>query len=225
MTPMTRCAGPRARARYLETRRRMQTACCWQFWFSDRFTGARNPARLPTTDAIPSNPLRPPSAHSLPSKSENACRGSTTSPATALPETGTRKGEELTPLYHVVLLDDDEHTYDYVVEMLTKIFCLSSEAAFRQRGGSGHHGPDDRDHVRAGAGRIRARPDSRLRSGPADAGLQRLHERDCGAGQRLTVASAGRVTNRAKKNKSFRIIRLTRCRAKCAARAELTLQA
>jgi outer membrane protein len=26
----------------------MQTAC-WQFCFSDRFTGARNPARLPTT--------------------------------------------------------------------------------------------------------------------------------------------------------------------------------
>src|SRR5271166_884549 len=27
----------------------MQTACCWQLCFSDRFTGARNPARLPTT--------------------------------------------------------------------------------------------------------------------------------------------------------------------------------
>jgi hypothetical protein len=37
----------------------MQTAD-WQLLFSDRFTGARNPARLPTLDAIPSNPLRPP---------------------------------------------------------------------------------------------------------------------------------------------------------------------
>src|SRR5258708_5068927 len=37
----------------------MQTAD-WQFLFSDRFTGARNPARLPTKNAIPSNPLRPP---------------------------------------------------------------------------------------------------------------------------------------------------------------------
>jgi ATP-dependent Clp protease adaptor protein ClpS len=55
----------------------------------------------------------------------------TSTSTTALPETGTRKGEELTPLFHVVLLDDDEHTYDYVVEMLTKIFCLSTEAAFR----------------------------------------------------------------------------------------------
>jgi ATP-dependent Clp protease adaptor protein ClpS len=52
---------------------------------------------------------------------------------TTLPETGTgtRRGEDLIPLYHVVLLDDDEHTYDYVVEMLTKIFCLSAEVAFR----------------------------------------------------------------------------------------------
>lgn len=46
-------------------------------------------------------------------------------------ETGTRGAEELTPLFHVVLLDDDEHTYDYVVEMLTKIFCLSAEVAFQ----------------------------------------------------------------------------------------------
>jgi hypothetical protein len=35
----------------------MQTADYWQLLFSDRFTGARNPARLPTTDAIPSNPV------------------------------------------------------------------------------------------------------------------------------------------------------------------------
>jgi ATP-dependent Clp protease adaptor protein ClpS len=34
-------------------------------------------------------------------------------------------------LYHVVLLDDDEHTYDYVIEMLQKLFVLSKEAAFR----------------------------------------------------------------------------------------------
>src|SRR6185312_11198042 len=27
----------------------MQTACYWQFCFSDRFTGARNPTRLPIT--------------------------------------------------------------------------------------------------------------------------------------------------------------------------------
>lgn len=34
-------------------------------------------------------------------------------------------------LFHVVLLDDDEHTYDYVIEMLQRLFFLSSEAALQ----------------------------------------------------------------------------------------------
>lgn len=54
----------------------------------------------------------------------------TTQPGT-LPATGADQDAELTPLYHVVLLDDDEHTYEYVVEMLTNIFCLSIDDAFR----------------------------------------------------------------------------------------------
>lgn len=36
----------------------------------------------------------------------------------------------LQPRYHVVLLDDDDHTYDYVVEMLCRIFGHSSQRAF-----------------------------------------------------------------------------------------------
>ena len=38
---------------------------------------------------------------------------------------------ELTPLYNVVLLDDDDHTYDYVIEMLQRLFIFSREKAFR----------------------------------------------------------------------------------------------
>jgi ATP-dependent Clp protease adaptor protein ClpS len=34
-------------------------------------------------------------------------------------------------LYHVVLLDDDEHTYDYVIEMLQKLFVLPAEVALQ----------------------------------------------------------------------------------------------
>jgi len=34
-------------------------------------------------------------------------------------------------LFHVVLLDDDEHTYDYVIEMLQKLFFFPFETAFR----------------------------------------------------------------------------------------------
>jgi ATP-dependent Clp protease adaptor protein ClpS len=50
---------------------------------------------------------------------------------TLLPDTETTEREDLTPLFHVVLLDDDDHTYDYVVEMLCKLFVLPAEVAFR----------------------------------------------------------------------------------------------
>lgn len=33
-------------------------------------------------------------------------------------------------LYHVILLDDDDHTYEYVIEMLTKIFGFGYAKAF-----------------------------------------------------------------------------------------------
>jgi ATP-dependent Clp protease adaptor protein ClpS len=35
------------------------------------------------------------------------------------------------PQYHVVLLDDDEHTYEYVIEMLMQLFGHSVEKAYR----------------------------------------------------------------------------------------------
>jgi ATP-dependent Clp protease adaptor protein ClpS len=47
------------------------------------------------------------------------------------PDTGTFEGDRLAPLYHVILLDDDEHTYEYVVEMLGALFFLPPEVAFR----------------------------------------------------------------------------------------------
>jgi len=47
------------------------------------------------------------------------------------PETDVQEQERLVPLYHVVLLDDDEHTYDYVIEMLQRLFLFSQAEAFR----------------------------------------------------------------------------------------------
>jgi len=47
------------------------------------------------------------------------------------PETFTTEREEHAPLYRVVLLDDDDHTYDYVIEMLQKIFVFTLEEAYR----------------------------------------------------------------------------------------------
>ena len=53
--------------------------------------------------------------------------------ALALPsldtETEDLQKEQHGRLYHVVLLDDDEHTYDYVIEMLQKLFFVSLESA------------------------------------------------------------------------------------------------
>jgi len=49
---------------------------------------------------------------------------------TATPGVSEEKQDQLTPLYNVVLLDDDEHTYDYVIEMLQKLFALSESEAW-----------------------------------------------------------------------------------------------
>lgn len=38
--------------------------------------------------------------------------------------------EALEPLYHLILLDDDEHTYEYVIVMLGRIFGYGREKAF-----------------------------------------------------------------------------------------------
>ena len=50
---------------------------------------------------------------------------------TATPESEVVNRSELTPLYRVVLLDDDDHTYDYVIEMLQKIFIFSLDLVYR----------------------------------------------------------------------------------------------
>ena len=49
----------------------------------------------------------------------------------AAPESEVVEREELVPLYRVVLLDDNDHTYDYVIEMLQNIFVFSLEQAYR----------------------------------------------------------------------------------------------
>jgi ATP-dependent Clp protease adaptor protein ClpS len=55
----------------------------------------------------------------------------TISPGIATPEFETTGESNRNPLYRVVLLDDDDHTYDYVIEMLQKIFIFSAEQALR----------------------------------------------------------------------------------------------
>jgi ATP-dependent Clp protease adaptor protein ClpS len=50
--------------------------------------------------------------------------------ATAYPEVEDDASDQLQPLYHVILLNDEDHTYDYVVEMLQKIFGFTESKAF-----------------------------------------------------------------------------------------------
>jgi ATP-dependent Clp protease adaptor protein ClpS len=51
--------------------------------------------------------------------------------AVAFPEVEDDVLNRIEPLYNVILLDDDDHTYDYVVDMLSKIFKFSETVAFR----------------------------------------------------------------------------------------------
>jgi ATP-dependent Clp protease adaptor protein ClpS len=47
-----------------------------------------------------------------------------------LPEVAVEETTETAPLWNVVLLNDDDHTYEYVVEMLVKLFGVLPERAF-----------------------------------------------------------------------------------------------
>jgi ATP-dependent Clp protease adaptor protein ClpS len=51
-----------------------------------------------------------------------------------LPRPGTRAidqtDEQIEPPYHLILLDDQEHTYQYVIHMLGQVFGYSVEKAF-----------------------------------------------------------------------------------------------
>ena len=48
-----------------------------------------------------------------------------------LTESNVGQKEKRIPLYHVVLLDDNEHTYAYVIEMLSHVFGYSRLKAFK----------------------------------------------------------------------------------------------
>ena len=59
---------------------------------------------------------------------------STTTEATRMPTTRVVPDNETRPKkqppYHVVLYDDDDHTYEYVIGMLRKLFGYATERAY-----------------------------------------------------------------------------------------------
>ena len=46
------------------------------------------------------------------------------------PDTEVVERDQMVPLYRVVLLDDNDHTYDYVIEMLQRIFVFTLDQAY-----------------------------------------------------------------------------------------------
>jgi len=49
----------------------------------------------------------------------------------SLPEVDSSTEQQLEVLYHVILLNDEDHTYDYVIEMLQKLFGFGDSRALR----------------------------------------------------------------------------------------------
>ncbi|MBI5155108.1 ATP-dependent Clp protease adaptor ClpS [Candidatus Poribacteria bacterium] len=46
-------------------------------------------------------------------------------------EERTRTKERVSPQYHVIIFDDDEHTYPYVIEMMMVLFGMTPEEGFQ----------------------------------------------------------------------------------------------
>lgn len=45
-------------------------------------------------------------------------------------DTETTTNTQLIPPYNLILLDDDDHSYEYVIEMLRAVFGMSKERAY-----------------------------------------------------------------------------------------------
>ena len=56
--------------------------------------------------------------------------GATAAPAKAKPSSKRKDKTKQLPPYNVVLLDDNDHTYEYVIQMLRSIFAHPEEKAF-----------------------------------------------------------------------------------------------
>ena len=76
------------------------------------------------------------------------------------------------PPYNVVILNDEEHTFEYVIELLTKLFRHSLATAQELTWRIHNTGRADRLHDAQGEGRAEARPGPRLGTRPADEHLQ-----------------------------------------------------
>jgi ATP-dependent Clp protease adaptor protein ClpS len=64
-------------------------------------------------------------------ESQSAAGADTTQGATATAPAPARPTPRKLPPYHVVLLNDEAHTYEYVIEMLQKLFAHPPEKGYQ----------------------------------------------------------------------------------------------
>ncbi len=88
---------------------------------------------------------------------------------TTLPDTDVEQEQKTQrqPPYNVILLNDDDHTYEYVIEMLKALFGHPVEKGYQLAKVVDYARAGDRLYDEPGAGGVEARPDSRLRPRPA----------------------------------------------------------
>lgn len=82
---------------------------------------------MPDTDppAAPADPAAPAGGNT------SGGNTATVEKAKAAPKTSPSNKTDKLPPYNVVLLDDDHHTYAYVIEMLGKLFGYDDKKAFK----------------------------------------------------------------------------------------------
>jgi ATP-dependent Clp protease adaptor protein ClpS len=67
------------------------------------------------------------------SESEKPAKGAAVKPKSATKRKSSAKRKPKSkklPPYNVILLDDDHHTYEYVIEMLGKVFAYAQQQAY-----------------------------------------------------------------------------------------------
>ena len=78
------------------------------------------------------------------------------------------------PRYNVVLWNDDDHTYAYVITMLLELFAHPVEKGYQMAQRSRHASALDRFDHDHGACRVEARSNPRLRQGRLDRRVPRI---------------------------------------------------
>ncbi len=102
------------------------------------------------------------------------------------PEVTTEQQTRRLPPYNVVILNDEEHTFPYVIEPLDEAIPASAAESRRADLAHSHLGPRDRLYDSQGARRAQTQPGHRLRARPPAQSVQ-------GAATLLRGTRAGRL--------------------------------